>query len=78
MDNILVSIIVPVYNAETYLSECLESILEQTYSFWECVLVDDGATDFSGYICDKYAVKDQRFKVIHKKMAGFHLQETVR
>ena len=70
MDDILVSVIVPVYNVENYLIECLESILNQTYSFWECVLVDDGSTDKSGDICDEYAAKDQRFRVIHKENGG--------
>lgn len=70
MNDTLVSVIVPVYNVEKYLVECLESILHQTYSLWECVLVDDGSTDSSGDICDEYSTKDQRFKVIHKENGG--------
>lgn len=70
MNNIIVSVIVPVYNVEKYLIECLESILHQTYSSWECVLVDDGSTDSSGDICDEYSAKDQRFKVVHKENGG--------
>lgn len=70
MNDTLVSVIVPVYNVEKYLVGCLESILQQTYSLWECVLVDDGSTDSSGDICDEYSVKDQRFKVVHKENCG--------
>ena len=49
------SIIVPVYNVELYLSRCLESIIAQIYSDWECILIDDGSLDSSGAICDEYA-----------------------
>lgn len=66
----LVSVIVPVYNVKKYLTECLESILHQTYSLWECMLVDDGSTDSSGDICDEYSAKDQRIQVIHKENGG--------
>lgn len=66
----LVSISIPVYNQELYLRQCLDSVLAQTYEYWECVLVDDGSTDASGKICDEYAKKDNRFKVVHKKNAG--------
>lgn len=65
-----VSIIIPVYNVEKYLPECLDSLLKQTYSEWEAVLVDDGSTDKSGEICEMYALKDSRFYVIHKKNGG--------
>ncbi len=65
-----ISIIVPVYNAEEYLRKCLDSILSQTFSDWECILVDDGSKDKSGIICDEYAISDKRFKVIHKKNGG--------
>ena len=65
-----VSIIVPVYNSEDYLEKCIHSIMEQTYPEWECILVDDGSTDMSGKICDFYAEKDNRIKVLHKINGG--------
>lgn len=65
-----ISIIVPVYNVEDYLEECIESIVNQTYKNLEIILVNDGSTDCSGYICDKYNKKDFRIKVIHKKNGG--------
>ena len=61
----MVSIIVPIYNIEAYLHKCIESILCQTYSDFELILVDDGSTDESPSICDYYAGKDGRIKVIH-------------
>ena len=66
----LVSIIIPVYNVANYLVECLESVVQQTYHNWECILVDDGSTDNSGKICDEYADNDKRFVVIHKENGG--------
>ncbi len=66
----IISIIVPVYNVEDYISECIDSILTQTFSDWELILVDDGSTDSSGKICDEYALKDSRIKVIHKNNGG--------
>lgn len=69
-ENCLVSVIVPVYNVGNYVSKCIQSIREQTYSNLEIILVDDGSTDNSGVICDEYEKKDIRIKVIHKKNAG--------
>lgn len=65
-----ISIIVPVYNMELYLRKCLDSIKSQSFTDWECILVDDGSTDSSPTICDEYASDDPRFKVIHKKNGG--------
>ena len=65
-----ISIIVPIYNQEKVMRKCLDSILKQTFSDWECILVDDGSTDQSGEICDEYARHDKRIKVIHKKNDG--------
>lgn len=65
-----VSIIIPVYNVERYLRECLDSIATQSYPEFEAILVDDGATDTSGMICDEYVKSDPRFKVIHQSNAG--------
>lgn len=65
-----VSIIVPIYNVEQYLPKCIESLLEQTLQEIEIILVDDGATDRSSEICDIYALKDHRIKVIHKINGG--------
>lgn len=71
MDNgIKVSIIVPIYNTGIYLNKCIESLLNQTLRDIEIILVDDGSTDESVYICDKYAQYDRRVKVIHKKNEG--------
>ena len=66
--NELISVIVPVYNVEKYLEKCVESILAQTYRFFELILVDDGSTDKSGAICDSFL--DTRIKVIHKNNGG--------
>ncbi len=68
--NPLISIIVPIYNAEKYLSCCVDSILNQTFKNFELLLIDDGSTDRSGEICDKYAQLDMRIKVIHKPNTG--------
>lgn len=65
-----ISIIVPVYKVEQYLRRCLDSIASQTFTDWECILIDDGSPDKSGAICDEYAEKDSRFRVIHQKNAG--------
>lgn len=65
-----ISVIVPVYQVEKYISECIESVLAQTFTDFELILVDDGSTDNSGKICDLYAKKDNRIKVIHKENGG--------
>lgn len=65
-----VSVIVPVYNVKPYLSACIESILGQSYSTFELILVDDGSTDGGGGVCDAYAAKDPRIRVVHKKNGG--------
>lgn len=66
----IVSVIVPVYNVEDFLSDCIESIINQTYDNLEIILVDDGSKDSSGKICDEYQSKDERIKVIHKPNGG--------
>lgn len=68
--NKLISVIVPVYNVEKYLKECIDSLINQTYTNIEIILVDDGSTDKSGNICDDYAAIDTRIKVIHKQNEG--------
>ena len=65
----LISIIVPVYNTEMYLDKCVTSLINQTYRNIEIILVDDGSTDNSGKMCDSYAQKDNRIKVIHQTNA---------
>ena len=62
--------IIPIYNAEQYLRQCLDSVVNQTYKNLEIILVDDGSTDNSGKICDEYALKDKRIVVIHKENGG--------
>ena len=69
-DRSLISIIVPVYQVENYIDECIQSILKQTYSNLQIILIDDGTLDHSGEICDLYAKKDQRIEVIHKNNTG--------
>lgn len=66
----LISIIVPVYNVETYLRKCIDSLINQTLTNIEIILVNDGSTDKSGEICDEYKIKDDRIKVIHKENGG--------
>lgn len=65
-----ISVIVPIYNVEKYLRQCLDSVIAQTFSDWEMILVDDGSTDRSGSIADEYAAADDRIAVIHQKNAG--------
>lgn len=66
----LITVIVPIYNVEKYLKQCLDSIINQTYKNLEIILVDDGSPDNCGKICDNYAEKDNRIKVIHKENGG--------
>ncbi len=66
----IISIIVPIYNAEKYLDKCISSIVSQTYQNLQIILVDDGSADNSGKMCDEWVKKDQRIEVIHKKNAG--------
>jgi glycosyltransferase involved in cell wall biosynthesis len=68
--DILLSVIVPVYNVETYLEKCIYSIINQTYNSLEIILIDDGSTDSSAKICDKFAFRDKRIKVLHKINGG--------
>ena len=70
MSDTLISIIVPVYNSEQTLQQCIESILWQTYKNIELLLIDDGSTDRSSEICDEYARKDSRVRVFHKENGG--------
>ena len=69
-NNPLVTVIVPIYQVEQYLKRCLDSIVNQTYRNLEIILVDDGSPDNCGIICDEYASKDKRIKVIHKENGG--------
>ena len=66
----MVSIIVPVYNAEEHLRRCVDSILVQTFSDFELLLIDDGSKDGSAAICDEYTIKDSRVRVFHKENGG--------
>lgn len=66
----MISVIVPIYNTEKYLPRCIDSILKQTFTDFELLLIDDGSTDNSGKICDEYAIRDSRIRVFHKKNGG--------
>lgn len=68
--NYKISIIIPIYKSEAYLHSCIDSVIAQTYSNWELILVDDGSPDSSGAICDVYANGDERIRVIHKENEG--------
>ncbi len=70
MENEKISVIIPVFNVENYLNRCVESVLRQSYKNLEVLLIDDGSTDRSGLLCDKWANKDSRILVIHKKNGG--------
>lgn len=70
MSNPKISIIVPVYKVEKYIHRCIDSVFSQTYSNWELIIVDDGSPDNCPAICDDYAKRDERIKVIHKKNGG--------
>lgn len=69
----LVNIIVPIYNAEKYLDSCIQSVLRQTYTNWELILIDDGSTDKSGRIAEEYGFADERITVFHQKNLGVSL-----
>ena len=69
-DDALISVIIPVYNVEKYIKECLDSVIAQTYPKLEIIVVDDGSQDGSGKILDEYAVRDSRIKVIHRENSG--------
>ena len=70
MENIQISIVIPVFNVEKYLYQCIESVVNQTYRNLEIVIVDDGSTDGSGSICNEYAKKDERVRVYHTENRG--------
>lgn len=70
MNNPKISVIVPVYNVEKYLRRCIDSILAQTFTDFELLLIDDGSKDNSRDLCDGYAMKDERVRVFHKKNGG--------
>ena len=70
MNNPAISIIIPVYNAENYLRRCIDSVLSQSFTDFELILVDDGSKDKSPQICDEYASQDTRVRVIHKANGG--------
>ena len=70
------SVIVPIYKVEKYLEKCITSILNQSFTDFELILVDDGSPDSCPQICDNFASKDSRVRVIHKKMEDLLVQET--
>ena len=70
MNKPMISVIVPVYNAEKYLQRCVDSILKQSFTDFEVLLIDDGSHDRSGELCDEYGEKDNRVRVFHKENGG--------
>jgi glycosyltransferase involved in cell wall biosynthesis len=66
----MISVIVPVYNVEQGIGRCIDSVMNQSYSDWELILVDDGSSDRSGALCDEYAARDTRIRVVHKENGG--------
>ena len=76
MNKPLISVIVPIYKVENYLDRCVESIVKQTYENLEIILVDDGSPDNCPEMCDAWAQKDRRIKVIHKQNGGCPMPET--
>ncbi len=70
MSNPLVSIIIPVYNTERFLRKCLDSVMKQTYSEWECICINDGSPDNSISILEEYGLRDRRFRIINQENAG--------
>ena len=70
VSNPLISVIIPVYKVEKYLDKCIDSVINQTYNNLEIILVDDGSPDNCPKMCDEYAKKDKRIKVIHKENGG--------
>lgn len=66
----MISVIIPVYNTAPYLDRCVQSVIDQVYPEWECILVDDGSTDESGGLCDKWSLRDSRIKVVHQTNQG--------
>ncbi|MFZ7121846.1 MAG: glycosyltransferase [Eubacteriaceae bacterium] len=70
--DLLLSVIVPIFKVEEYIEQCIDSLLKQTYEFMEIILVDDGSPDKCGVICDEYAKKDKRIRVLHKENGGVH------
>ena len=70
MDEPLISVIVPVYNVEKYLENCVNTLVKQTYRNIEILLINDGSTDASGSLCEELAQKDERIKVFHKPNGG--------
>ena len=68
--NPLISVIIPVYNAEMFLRQCLDSVVRQTYKLLDIIIIDDGSSDESGIICDEFAQKDSRITVLHKANEG--------